>query len=532
MATINGTIGNDVLIGTAADDTIFGGGGMDTISAGDGNDQIDEVGNLVGSNIDGGAGWDNLTVHTNGTAVTLGANVKGIENFNIDPQGSQITQNVTITNSAFTGAQNNTVNINLWNGNTNIDASTVTNGNVHLSANSGNDTLRGGLGDDWFSVGDGTHSIVGNGGNDVVMYESATAGVNLNLKLGTASGSTIGQDTLTGIANAHGTKFNDTITLSDNSGYVFARAGNDQIFGGGGDDRFYGGSGNDTINGGGGINSVDYFDDGNDTAGASINGVNVNLLTGIAIDNWGGTDILTNIQNINGSLFNDILLGDNSQNKIQGSNGNDTITGNGGNDNIDGGNGTDVAVYSGLKSNYSLTNIGLNNYIIRDLRNSSPDGIDVLTSIENLQFSDQKTDLTWASLTTPSTVSLQVDTTLNGIEPFGNNDIGTITGNGDTKYYKFTSYNNITGAFTLDIVNYFAANPNFVSGSVGVYGQNYLADHTYVTGTLLNGTQPLPLNQLSTSSQFHSWFSNAAFNMNLTQIIDKIDASTDGINSN
>jgi UDP-N-acetylmuramate dehydrogenase len=59
-------------------------GGADTITAGNGNDQIDEIGNLAGSSIDGGAGWDSLTLHTNGSTVTLGSNIKGIEKVDED----------------------------------------------------------------------------------------------------------------------------------------------------------------------------------------------------------------------------------------------------------------------------------------------------------------------------------------------------------------------------------------------------------------------------------------------------------------
>ena len=159
MASISGTIGNDILIGTAADDTIYGGGGADVISAGAGNDMIDESGNLVGSIIDGGADWDNITVHTNGAAVTLGNNAKGIESFSFDPQGSASVQTVTITDAAFIGVQNNNININVWNGNSKIDASAVISGSLNLNGNNGNDTLLGGAGND---------AIYGNGGNDVI----------------------------------------------------------------------------------------------------------------------------------------------------------------------------------------------------------------------------------------------------------------------------------------------------------------------------------------------------------------------------
>lgn len=50
----------------------------------------------------------------------------------------------------------------------------------------------------------------------------------------------------------------------------------------------------------------------------------------------------TQIENLNGSLFDDILIGNQANNAIYGSDGNDTIDGGDGNDYIDGGNDSDT----------------------------------------------------------------------------------------------------------------------------------------------------------------------------------------------
>ena len=66
--------------------------------------------------------------------------------------------------------------------------------------------------------------------------------------------------------------------------------------------------------------------------------------------------------------------------------GDDSFAGGSGNDIIDGGLGGDTVVFSGEKSAYSVTEVG-KNVVIADSQ-SSRDGSDTLSSIENFQFSD------------------------------------------------------------------------------------------------------------------------------------------------
>ena len=335
MATISGTIGNDVLIGTAADDTINGGGGADTISAGAGNDVIDESGNLVGANLDGGSGWDSLNIHTNGTAVSLGSNVKGIEWFGIDPQGSSTVQNVTITNSAFSGIDYSNIYVGLWNGSVRMDASAVTAGSVNLMGSGGNDTLLGGTGNDRFSGNGGNDSIDGGSGQNMADFylgtvtSSILSGITLQKGAGqtwtlasngvgwfTISQSNINLNTLTiadirspsqildgGIPfgtytlnniqslgfnaqylgagnNAQGLQaFNievggtgSSLTLSLSNKTLLGTSGNDVLNGTSGNDFIYGSGGTDTINSGSGNDNIDEI--------GNLNGTNID----------GGTD--------------------------------------------------------------------------------------------------------------------------------------------------------------------------------------------------------------------------------------------------
>ena len=78
-----------------------------------------------------------------------------------------------------------------------------------------NDVLTGTSGSNFFRLGAGNDTVDGGGGSDAVSYESATAGVTVNLLTGVATGSAIGTDALTSIEAAHGSWFDDSITLSN-----------------------------------------------------------------------------------------------------------------------------------------------------------------------------------------------------------------------------------------------------------------------------------------------------------------------------
>ena len=123
-------------------------------------------------------------------------------------------------------------------------------------------------------------------------------------------------------------------------------AGDDTLNGGAGNDRLYGGSGADHLNGGEGVDTTDYT-----FSGAAVT-VSLAINTGSGGDAQG--DILTGIENLTGSAFDDILTGDNNVNRLVGGEGADSIYGGGGNDIIltgggydyvDGGSGVDTVSY-------------------------------------------------------------------------------------------------------------------------------------------------------------------------------------------
>ena len=77
---------------------------------------------------------------------------------------------------------------------------------------------------------------------------------------------------------------------------------------------------------------------------------------------------------------------------ITGYTGDDTITGGAGNDTIDGGLGTDIAIFSGNKSDYTITETAYAKYQVVD--NRGTEGTDTLDNIETLRFTDQNVDIT------------------------------------------------------------------------------------------------------------------------------------------
>ena len=296
-------------------------------------------------------------------------------------------------------------------------------GNDTLDGNDGNDNLQGGNGNDSILGGNGVDFVVGGlgidfldggAGLDVVLFEGLPAGVNVNLATGIASNNGEGQvETVINFENIHGSFFGDIIQLSATSGYVFARAGNDSVTGGIGNDNFYGGSGNDTLNGGAGFDNASYFDDGFDGGGAGPQGVVVNLSTGTATDNWGNTDTLISIENVQGSALADNITGDAANNTLNGDAGADSIFGAGGRDFITGGAGNDT----------------LNGGVVTDLVN----------------FSDLNT-VSYSGATAGVTVNMS------GITGSGSTGSGTATGDASVGTDILSNFNFIQGSAFNDTI--------------------------------------------------------------------------------
>ena len=129
---------------------------------------------------------------------------------------------------------------------------------------------------------------------------------------------------------------NDTLVGSLNSSTDFhVGDGDDVATGGNENDRFFGSQGADTYDGGGntGISGdVVYFF-------ASSSAISVNLETGVGSLGDAAGDIYINIEDVQGTNFDDTIIGNSSNNRL---------TSNGGNDILDGGAGDDILTFNTL----------------------------------------------------------------------------------------------------------------------------------------------------------------------------------------
>jgi Ca2+-binding RTX toxin-like protein len=324
---LNGRAGNDTITGNNSADTLIGGAGNDALDGSNGNDTADYSAAASGIVLDLAAG----TASNDGDA---GADtLANIENVT----GSAYADNITGNSAA------NTIN-----GGAGDDV---------IDADGGDDTLKGGA---------GTDTLNGGSGNDTVDYGAAVAGIVVNLSTGTTSNDGDGgSDTLTSIENVIG---------SSNSDLIVGDANANILNGAGSADTLSGGGGNDSLNGGGGTDTADYS--------AAASGITLDLTAGTASnDGDGGSDTLTNIENVTGSAYGDTVTGSGGNNVITTDGGVDSVYAGVGNDTIRGGTGNDTlygedgddTLYGEADDDYLDGSAG-NDILIGGLGNDTMDG--------------------------------------------------------------------------------------------------------------------------------------------------------------
>jgi Ca2+-binding RTX toxin-like protein len=130
------------------------------------------------------------------------------------------------------------------------------------------------------------------------------------------------------------TQFEDWVYGLGGDDHILGQGGNDRLFGGPGDDWLTGGTGADHLDGGADVDWANY--------GLSEDPVYVNLKTGHGYGGEAQGDTLVDIENLQGSSNDDILVGDDGTNELRGLGGNDSLKGGGGGDHLFGGWGDDV----------------------------------------------------------------------------------------------------------------------------------------------------------------------------------------------
>jgi Ca2+-binding RTX toxin-like protein len=382
IENLTGSFFGDTLTGDAAANTLDGGGGADELMGGGGTDTLI-----------GGSGTDTATYLDSASGVTVNL-VSGL-GFGGTAEGDTLSEIENLTGSLHADNLTGDANVN------------------RLSGSNGNDTLKGGGGAD---------TLDGGIGIDTVRYGDSASGVTVALLTGTGSSGTAEDDTLISIENIVGSSHADTLTGDDEDNVLSGSGGDDWLKGGGGADTLDGGLGNDTAT---------YLNYGS--------GVTVSLLAGIGLGGAAQGDTLTGIENLYGTVYADLLIGDDGVNILHGDGDNDVLKGGGGADRLIGGSGSDTATYLGSAAGVTV-----------NLTSGTGSGGwaqgDTLTGIENLIGSS-------------SADMLVGNTEANGIDGEGGND--TLWGGG--------------GADTLD-------------GGTGTDTATYIESGAGVRVNLLTGT--------------------------------------------
>jgi Ca2+-binding RTX toxin-like protein len=185
---------------------------------------------------------------------------------------------------------------------------------ARVFGNAAADRLVGATGGSAFNGGDG---------RDRLDYRAARRLTPADLGEGRVDHRGGGTDTVTEVENLTGSPGDDRI-IGD--------GGANELRGMGGDDRLAGAGRADELHGGGGRDVASYR--------RATNAVTVNLGNGTAEGT--GSDTLIDIENVDGSMFGDLIHGDGSRNRIDGRAGPDDIYGHSGADFILGAVGNDL----------------------------------------------------------------------------------------------------------------------------------------------------------------------------------------------
>ncbi|MDG2224390.1 MAG: PKD domain-containing protein [Rubripirellula sp.] len=344
---------NDSVIGGDGNDTITSGGGIgDSLFGGSGNDSI-VSGGAGRESLDGGSGDDSL-VGGDGNDSLFG----GPGNDSIVAGGSGDTVSGGDGDDRIVGHGEGNESLDGGSGNDTIIGSTAVDGAA--------DSIFGGYGDDYISVGMAGDSVDGGDGNDLIFGGLGDESIVGGLGDDTISAGAAGKDTIfggpgndviqsvggSGAGTVDGGEGDDSITLGS-GGEQSVRGGNgdDTIASGGTGDSIFGGPGNDSIVSSGGNEVVDGGDGDDAIVGGSKGST--------SLQGGGGDDTITSTAGDADSIFggpgNDSIVSGGMGDTVHAGDGDDSIVGgDGGNEVIDGGAGND-SIFGGPGQNDSLS---------------------------------------------------------------------------------------------------------------------------------------------------------------------------------
>lgn len=201
------------------------------------------------------------------------------------------------------------------------------------------------------------------GGIDWINAAGMTADMTINLNAGAQS--KIGSDNF--VAIALGTVIENVVS-GDGDDTLIGNSAANELMGMRGDDTLEGRGGADVLDGGAGVDTATYA--------SSPGAVDVDLKRAAQIGGDAQGDVLKSIENVTGTVFADVLRGDEGANVLKGGAGNDVLEGRGGGDVLDGGAGHDIASWTSWGKAIDIK--------IGRAVNPGTDG-DVLISIEGIE---------------------------------------------------------------------------------------------------------------------------------------------------
>lgn len=360
---IFGNAGDNSLAGGGGNDTLSGGPGADTTAGNEGDDSyhVDQAGDKI-SELPG-QGIDTLIATYDGVNLVSYANVENLTLLEFTPAAIASGSggaNLIIGNSNGNTllAQGGDDTVDGWTGNDSIDGGS---GNDKLTGGDGADTLEGGIGDDTMIGGKGTDYYYVNSAKDVLIEAAEPSSFDTlfstvdNIKLANNVESLVLQGAaITGSGNA----LANLVNGNGNDNKLFGLAGKDSMYGGGGNDLLDGGAGDDAIQSGGGADTMiggagndHYFVDsasisvveaaggGTDLIETSLNAFD--LTTHIYIEDL-TFDVAAGDVVGTGNKLNNLIKGEDGNDKLFGKDGNDILNGAAGDDTMEGGSGDDT----------------------------------------------------------------------------------------------------------------------------------------------------------------------------------------------
>jgi Ca2+-binding RTX toxin-like protein len=272
-----------------------------------------------------------------------------------------------------------------------------------VQGNDGNDTIITGKGNDFLSGGQGNDSLDGGAGKNYATYSDSPNRVVVNLQTGRATQDGYGtQDILRNIQNLEGSGFNDNLTGDNNANVLDGGAGNDVLNGLGGDDVFLSGAGADRMDGGSGTDTITFLGS-RDHVYINLSNQDVNTFSefdnlpfDLAANSGYGADAdgdqFFRFENVQGSIYDDVLVAGENGGKIDGFQGNDFIIAGSGSDEFVASEGIDWLSYrlSNAGVEFSLqTGDGLGGFAEDDkIIQARFKGVDQSERFENLEGSN------------------------------------------------------------------------------------------------------------------------------------------------